>query len=324
MQHFFIRHSLPLGLLCLLFCPPIFSQKIETPTFNTDTTRRDALAKRWHFNGGIGLDASAISLLNPRVGEGDGRLSAGLQLNAMLNYEGRKYLWNNRAILQWSVLKESDTDWTKAADALLWNSQIGRRLIGRWFVALMADIQTQTLPTYDGRFLSPQTDSSRVSARFFAPATLKLAPGLLWKPNQRFNLLLSAVSNKNVIVSDPALAAQQTENGATLFGNKPGKMWTGQLGAELRADLNLKFADNKVAFLSVLDLYSNYLKTPENISVEWLSSLDLLLSKHLALSLRSDWYYDDAVLVKVGGNPDRLGKRISIRNTFFVKYNKVF
>lgn len=324
MQYFFIRHILPQGLLCLLFCASVLAQKIETPAFNSDAPRRDSIARHWRFNGGIGLDASIISLLNPRVGEGKGRLSAGLMLNATIQYEGRKYLWNNRAMLQFSAFKESEDAWTKAADALLWNSQIGRRLANKWFVALMVDIQTQTFPTYDGRFLSAQTVSSRQSARFFAPATLKLAPGLLWKPNRHFNLLLSAVSNKNVIVNDPALAAQQTESGATIFGNAPGELWTSKLGAELRADLNIQFARNKGAFQSILDLYSNYLKTPENISVEWLSSVDILLSKYLALSLRSDWYYDDAVLVKVGGRNDHLGKRVSVRNALFVKYNQVF
>lgn len=314
-------------LICLLYvaATTLIAQKILTPTFHTEHNPLDSTAKRWTFVGGFGTDLSAISLLNPRLSDGESNVNMGGLLNLAVNYQGKRIIWNNRANVQVNTVYNGDEGWTKASDAVLWNTQIGLKVKNAWYAALMMDVQTQVLPTYEQKYLTSAQHTRALSARFFAPATLKVAPGLLYKPAPTFGVMLSAVSNKNIIVTDPTLAAtiDSTQN-VPLFGNSLGKQWTSQLGAELRADLNLSIVPEKVAFNSVLDLYSNYLQAPENIAIEWLNSIDILLNKYLSLNMRSDWYYDDAVLVKINGNINDLGKRVSIRNTIFLKYNFVF
>ena len=52
------------------------AQKIETPTFQTETNA-DGSAPHWSGNASLGLDAAGIQLINPRLSEGESRINAG-------------------------------------------------------------------------------------------------------------------------------------------------------------------------------------------------------------------------------------------------------
>jgi hypothetical protein len=305
--------------LFILFLYPlsINAQKIETPTFQTDSIKVDATTKRWTGGGGLGVDITAISMINPRVAEGQGRINAGGLFNFYANYQGKRFVWNNKGSIQIALTKDGATDWSKSTDALLYNTQFGIRLKGSWYAAGMIDLQTQALTTYGGKYVQPFINSDTLeqplTSRAFSPIAIKLAPGLLYKPNNKFSMLLSAISTKAVIIADMRLDS--------LLGITNQKA---QFGAELRFDYNGKFANDKVVLNSTMDFYSNYLLKPENIACEWLTSLDIMLTNHFSINLRSDWFYDDNILVQIGGNPEELGKRVFIRNTFFLKFNKTF
>ncbi|MFM2269937.1 MAG: hypothetical protein RL757_3378 [Bacteroidota bacterium] len=324
-------------IFILLGLPPsinaLFAQKIESPTFQTESNF-DSTAKRWSGGGSLGLDAAGITLINPRLNEGESRLNAGGLANFWLNYQSKRWIWNNRGNLQLSLTQDGTSpDWTKSADAILLNTQLGLRIRGNWYIALMADVQTQLLRTYDSRFIAskdPNFVPRPLTSKFFSPATVKLAPGFLWKPKSYFSILISAISNKNIIVADNYLASLgDSATHQSLFGNdwsNPNNFSniSSQIGGQLRVDFNKKFADDRLVLTSTLDVYSNYLKTPENLAVEWFTSFDAMLTERFSLCLRSDWYYDHNVLVRIGGDPDNLGRRIFIRNTFLLKYNRNF
>jgi hypothetical protein len=314
------------ALICMWLPLSIHAQKIEAPTFQTDSIEMDSTGKKWSGLGGIGLDATTITLINPRLSDGDSRISMGGLLNYNVNFQNKKFVFTHRGSLQLSTTKEGDDDWAKAADALLLNTQIGFGVGKNWYLAAMLDIQTQLINTYDGKYINGNNGKRSLTSRFFSPATIKIAPGMLWKPKPYFSLLFSVLSNKNIIVSDPVLAAIQadsTEN-TTAFGSDVGESLSAQLGGEIRADLNIKFADDKIALNSVFDVYSNYLRNPEKVSIEWLTGLDVTITKSLSLSMRSDWFFDPNVFVKLRGNINNLGKNVSIRNMILLKYNKIF
>jgi hypothetical protein len=309
----------PVITLLILFLYPlsINAQKIQTPTFQTDSVKVDATTKRWTGGGGLGVDITAISMINPRVAEGQGRINAGGLFNFYANYQGKRFIWNNKGSIQIALTKDGATDWSKSTDALLYNTQFGIRLKGSWYAAGMIDLQTQALTTYGGKylqsFINSDTLEQPLTSRAFSPISVRLAPGLLYKPNNKFSMLVSAISTKAVIIADMRLDS--------LLGITNQKA---QFGAELRFDYNGKFVNDKVVLNSTMDFYSNYLLKPENIACEWLTSLDVMLTNHFSINLRSDWFYDDNILVQVGGNPEELGKRVFIRNTFFLKFNKTF
>ncbi|NJN34316.1 MAG: hypothetical protein HC817_08745 [Saprospiraceae bacterium] len=162
----------------------------------------------------------------------------------------------------------------------------------QWYVSALADLQTQFFPTYGlNYFVSNPSNEAKpqaISGRFFAPANLKFAPGVIYKPSAQWTLMYSPVGIKAVIVSDDIL-----KRSGTFFPLDPANLDRSvdfQLGSQLRIDYINKFLNDRIVYGSTLDLYSNYRRNPQNIDVEWFNSLDFIITKNIALSLKSDWF----------------------------------
>ena len=97
-----------------------------------------------------------------------------------------------------------------------------------------------------------------------------------------------------------------------------------QLGAEMRINYINKFANDRIGYQGVLDLYSDYLRNPQNIAIEFYNSLDFFIIKNFSNNFKSDWFYDDNIKVYKGGDVNALGKGIFIRNAFLIKYSHAF
>lgn len=280
----------------------------------------------WTKIGGIGLDFSLLNLINPRVGSGDNRVGFGGLLNYTANLKQGKVLWDNKFGIQLGVVKVGSDPFTKATDVIQATSQWGYQITenGKWYGAGLADFQTQFLPTYGGNFLKEDAIAGKklsLNARLFAPAIFKFAPGIIYKPNAQFKVLYSPIAIRTIVVANDVIAAQA--NFIPLKDGKPQKSDL-QMGSEVRIDYANKFLDGKLAYTSTLDLYSNYIRQPQNIAVEWYNSLDVMLLKNISLNFRTDWFYDHNILVFRGGDINNKGREVFFRNTLLLKYNKLF
>ena len=96
------------------------------------------------------------------------------------------------------------------------------------------------------------------------------------------------------------------------------------------------FIKDRVSLKSVMSLYSNYLKNPQNIDIDWITEFDLEIFKGLKFGWISTIFYDDDILTQITNlsmpngvetNPDgspKLGKRVSFTNQLLIKYAKAF
>jgi hypothetical protein len=285
----------------------------------------------WTKIGGIGANFSWLSLINPRAGSGSNQVGFGGLLNYSANYIKGKVISNNKFGLQLAVVKVGDQPYTKANDVLQLTSQTGYQVdkAGKWYFAGLADFQSQFLPTYGANYLSADQNIAGkqvtlpLSGNLFSPATFKLAPGVIYKPNANFTILYSPAALKVVMVLDTSLA-----NTGNFFPN-PDKNKTVdvQVGSDLRIDYVNKFFNDRLVYGSTLDLYSNYLRNPQNIAFEWYNSLDLMVTKNISLNFKTDWFYDDNIKVfKDGevGNVAKATKNVFYRNAFLLKYSRLF
>ena len=325
--------SLLIPLSIFLFFGKMTAQKIVETKEIFENVRADSVLGL-EINVGVGLDFSTLSFINPRPNDGQSTLSFGGLINFSANYTGKRVIFDNHLNLQVSAQRLGDASkpFAKTADVLQFNTLLGRRIgKSKIYLAAMADLRTQCLVTYGDGFLSNDSSKYQTSSEPLSPATLKLLPGLLYRPNSDLKILFSVISSKAVIVANNRLAAQTGDNteGVGLLGNPndgDGKVENAdvQLGAELRGEFTKKFFDDKLLVSSVVDLYSNYLHNPQNIAFEWYNSVDITLIKNVSINLKSDWFYDHNVLVKVGGDAAHLGRRMSIRSAVFIKFNAIF
>ena len=282
---------------------------------------------------GVGLDFSSLSLINPRPNEGQSQVGFGGLLNIYANYTGKKVIFDNHFNFQLAAQRLGDASqpFIKTADILQINSLLGRKIVGKIYLAGMVDLRTQCFFTYGNGYLDSYGGKYPLTSEPFSPATLKLLPGLLYRPSSDMKVLFSVIASKANIVANDFLAAQKGDNteGVGLLGNPnkgDGQFENAdlQFGAELRGELTKKFFKGKVLVTSVVDLYSNYLKNPQNIAFEWYNSIDLMVFKNVSINLKSDWFYDHNVLVKIGGDENNIGRRMFIRNAAFLKFSTIF
>jgi hypothetical protein len=320
--------KLAIVLTILTFGLSASAQKVLDAKDNVKEMEVKKEAKEgWTKIGGIGADFSLLNLINPRSGAGDNRLGFGGLLNYSANYYKGKLLWDNRFALQLAMAKIADDPLTKANDVLQFTSQFGRQIAGKIYAAGLFDLQSQFLPTYGKNYLSSKpkgvTTVQQLTGAIFSPATVRFAPGFIYKPNPHLSVLYSPVAIKAVIVAQDKLS----KSGAyfPLDINKPDKKVDFQTGSEIRFDYVNKFFGGKVAYTGTLDLYSNYLRNPQNIDIEFYNSLDFFIVKNVSINFKTDWFYDDDILVFGKGDvakPTR--KNVFFRNALLLKYSRPF
>ncbi len=285
----------------------------------------------WVRGAGVGLDFAQLALINPRFGSGENRIGFGGLGNVFANYKKNNIYWMNSASLQLSIQKNgiSSNPFLKNLDRFLLASKIGKKLNDKWGLALDGGIETQLTPTYQGNILKPVNGESLI-ANIFAPATIRLSLGVDYFANPHLTFFFSPASLKMIYISDQAIAdlgtfgTQKNDNGIGY------KKTDTQLGATVKGIYTSKYFGDKLAVNSVLDLYSNYLRNPQNIDVNWHNDFTWSIWKGLGLNLAVDVLYDDDIFVQVDRNkngiyePGEQGKRATIIQALLLKYNLIF
>jgi len=291
----------------------------------------------WIKGGGIGLDFTGLKLINPRVGAGDNTFGIGGLGTFFFNYKKGKDYWNNGINFQLAVksLRIGDKNkFNKNLDVIRFNSRYGHQIKNKLFGAIDLGVETLLLPTYTGNFTSGEAGESPI-AQLFSPARITLAPGLDYKHDEHFSVFLAPIGLKVIYVADQDIANLGIHGTELVDENDLTKGFEQmflQAGANLQAKYNNKFYKDKLTYTTKLDLFSNYLKNPQNIDVLWGHALDISLTKNLSLALMGELFYDHDILVNFDRNEDglyagagdELARRTSITTGFYLKYNKIF
>jgi hypothetical protein len=142
------------------------------------------------------------------------------------------------------------------------------------------------------------------------------------------------VAGRFIIVADDAIAA------LGVHGNPVTKDAGGnvvsfenadvQLGSQLRIAYRNKFIEDRLAFTSTIQLYSNYVREPQNIDLQfWNNEVAMEIFKNFQAALTLNMYYDHDVLVQITdfdapNGVNGLGRRLSLTQQLLLKYAIVF
>jgi len=159
-----------------------------------------------------------------------------------------------------------------------------------------------------------KTDSTNPISKFLAPAYITLGLGMEWVPSKVFSLNFAPVTGRITIVNDQNLAD------AGAFGVDPaeydantgvklsdGKTSRFEFGTKMTAKLNVDIAEN-VNFTSKLELFSDYLKNPQNIDMDWQNLVTMKVNSWLNANISAQMIYDDDIMItdKDGNTGPRL------------------
>lgn len=289
----------------------------------------------WKSGGSFGLSLDQLALFNPRVGAGENRIGFGGIGTIFANKKDGKFTWGNNLTMQLGVQKIGENKWQKNIDAFRLGTKLGYQSKNpKLFYALLGTLETQLTPTYIGNYLSANNAGDFINSKFLAPAFIEIIPGIDYRHDSHLSILFSPIASKIILVADQDIA-NLNDNGKSLFGmelkdaNVPGVYKTARyfFGASLAGRYTNKFLNDKILLNSRLDLFTNYLKDPQNIDVRFINDIGVAVFKKISINLILDYFYDNDVLVQKkdsNGKYTLLGNGGSLTEQLVVKYNTTF
>lgn len=221
---------------------------------------------------------------------GYGSASFGSTIDANANYAKDKITFNNRLQVAYGFTQTFGVGFQKNADYIILNNDLGYSLGGKFSGTLGYSFKSQISPGYSGYI------GSDVVSKFFAPATMTLGAGATWSHNG-ISITFTPLTGNVQFVSTPELR--------TRYGNAEDQFARWELGAKTRITAGV--AVQGLTVNTALDMFSNYLKKPQNITFDWSLSVSAPLTKFISFSLNCRAIYDDKIKFKslndASGNP---------------------
>jgi hypothetical protein len=242
----------------------------------------DTLPPGWRVNGVFTLNLTQVSLTNWAAG---GRSSIGgiSMLNVQANWQRDRRAWDNTLVLAFGGQQADGGPAVKTEDRIELVSKYGYRLRHPWYLAGLAQFRTQ--------FTEGFNEEGRRISHFMAPGYLLGGLGIDYRPGDHFSVFLSPAMARLVVVQDRSLWLDPDDPDERAYGVLQGNTTEFEFGAFLRMQFNTQLAEN-ITFLTRGDLFSNYLRNPGNIKVNWETLLSFSVNEWFAATLNTLLIYD--------------------------------
>ncbi len=242
----------------------------------------------WKKGGAVFLNSAQSSLTHWAAGGAKTSIAVNGLVNLFANYTKGSSTWDNTLDLGYGkITQEVDDDilWVKTDDKIDLMSKYGQKAAKSWYYAALFNFKTQM----DKGYNSPK-DSVAIS-KFLAPAYILCAIGMDYKPSDVFTAFIAPLTGKFTIVNDQVLAD------AGAFGVDSTKKSRAELGGYIRVAFKKDLMEN-VNLASKIDFFSNYLKNPDCIDINWETLLTLKVNKYISASLATLLIYDDDIVIQ--------------------------
>jgi hypothetical protein len=256
---------------------------------------QDEQPQGWTHKGNFGINFGQSSYTNWAAG-GQNSLTAQGVLNYEIHYQKNKFKWDNSLNMSLGYcfynFKQKPV---KTDDMIEFSSLAGLEATKHLNYAAELSFRSQFAKGFD---YANDPDTTHYISKFLAPAYITLGLGIEWTPSKYFSLYFAPVTGRITIVNDQRLAevgAYGVEPGYFNPNDStewiPGKKVRYEFGARAVAKFQYPIAKN-IDFSTKLELFSNYLKNPQYIDVDWQNMLVLKVNDWLNCNLATHLIYD--------------------------------
>ena len=268
--------------------------------------------QKWKTGGMGSLTFSQVSFENWSAG-GENSYALNGIFNLHANYKKGKTSWENTLDLGYGVVKQASRGMRKSDDKLELMSKYGYQSSSNWYYSASFNFRTQF---DEGYKYNEAEGTKRQISGFMAPAYSLLSLGMDYKPAEAFSLMISPVTGKTTFVLDDSLSNQ----GA--FGVKEGRKIRNEFGGFIKIAYNKDIWDN-VTMNTKLDLFSNYLKNPQNVDISWELVINMKVNEYLSANLILQMVYDDNIHY-INKQGEDLGPRLQFKEVFGAGFSYKF
>ena len=268
------------SVLLFVACNSIYGQATEKVLLKKN---EEAVAKLletkpngWVRKGTFSFLANQATFNNWLAG-GQSNVSGNIGVNYDFNYKKDSWNWDNKIIASYGLTKIKDQEMQKSDDRFIYNSLLGKKISGNWYFSAFLNTITQ----FDSGF-----EKGVKTSHFFSPAFFQFGPGLLWKKSDNLKLNFAPVTSKLIVVNSKFTKTTSS------FGVEQGKTTRYEMGAAINGYYKFNLATN-VNVENILNLYSNYLDSPQNIDVDYTLNVTMKINKYLSTNFILQTLFDD-------------------------------
>jgi hypothetical protein len=237
---------------------------------------------------------------------GESSVSSMLDISGKADYNNKeaKMKWTNSGRLRYGTTwTEKYKEFRSNVDILEFNSQFNNVIREKLDFSSVFYMRTQVARGYS----YPANAEPIVVSKFLNPGSFTIGAGFEYKPNKKTGINFSVLSYRNTFVLDTALINQKA------YGIEGDKRTRHEMGGQLVVrNSTTIFKDMEIT--NSVRLFSNYLKSPKNVDVDWEMGLEKHISWYFKIRLRLHLIYDDDILFPVK-LPD--GNEIKVPKTQF-------
>lgn len=258
----------------------------------------------WKFTGEGLLNFSQTTFHNWAKG-GDNNISVTGLVNLGYGYNNDTTQWENILKLAYGKIKSGQL-LRKSDDLIDFSSKYSQRVSDKFALSGVFSFKSQ----FDNGYNYP--DDSTVISRFMSPGLFMLSVGADYKHTKGFSLYFSPLTGKATIVSDTVTIDQEK------YGVKAGKKHRLEMGAFLKAAISADILEN-VSLATSLELFSNFVKEPQNIDLNWELLISMKVNSFIKASIATQVIYDHDIMVPISTEgTTRFGRGTQFREVFAI------
>jgi hypothetical protein len=254
-------------------------------------TLDDTIKNGWKSKGKITFLFNQANF-NNWVAGGENSFSGNLGIDYQINYKKDNYTWDNRLIASYGLLQTQNSSFEKKTDDQVEiNSLLAKKSKGLWYYSFLVNFRTQFTQGYVYSKDVNGAEQRQESTNFMSPGYLLVGPGMFWKKNDNLKFNLAPLTSRFTFVDSYYTSIPGYVN-YSYFGVETNKSMLYQLGFNASAYYKFNIMEN-VSAENILSLFSNYLKDPGNIDINYNLKIAMKINKLLTANLDFQVIYDD-------------------------------
>jgi hypothetical protein len=281
---------------------------VKKDTIKKDTTTKVIIKKdtSWDVGGIVNVAFSQVSLTNWAAG-GENSLGLMALVSVHANYRKGNIKWLNSLDMGYGFQKQDALPFQKTTDKIEATTNLGYHAFDNTMAGILVNFKSQFAAGYQ----SP--NDSILLSNFMAPGYLTIAAGLTYTPNKAISIFISPATLKYTFVENHMLAdagdfgVTPAVYDATGKIITPGKEVLVQAGAYFKGNYSATVCKG-ITLSTNLELFSNYLKNPQDIVVDWTTLIQLKVNKWISVTVNTELIYDQNISIPVYDDNVIIGK----------------
>jgi len=244
----------------------------------------DTIKMTWKTGGLYNLTFNQAALSNWSAGGDKSALSLSTLLSTYAFFTNGKNSWDNTLDLAYGIVNTTSLGNRKSDDRIDLVSKYGYDLGKKWYLTTLFNFKSQFAPGYN----YPDNHTKVLTSDFLAPAYVLLSLGMDYKPNDNFSFFISPITARELLVRNDSLAS------VGAFGVDSGKKSRFEFGAFASVNYTANISKTSI-YKTKLDLFSDYLHHPQNVSIFWTNILAVKVTRLISMNLSLTMIYDDNI-----------------------------